>query len=47
MKPRSPAARGNDGLQPARERHPDRILLDLMLPDIPGTEVCRLLRGTH
>jgi two-component system, OmpR family, phosphate regulon response regulator PhoB len=38
------AVRGNDGLELARERRPDLILLDLMLPDIPGTEVCRLLR---
>jgi two-component system, OmpR family, phosphate regulon response regulator PhoB len=36
--------RGQDGLRLARERHPDLVLLDLMLPDMPGTEVCRALK---
>jgi DNA-binding response OmpR family regulator len=29
-------------LQLARARSPDLVLLDLMLPDLPGLEVCRL-----
>jgi DNA-binding response OmpR family regulator len=28
----------------ARESHPDLILLDLMLPELSGMEVCRILR---
>lgn len=35
---------GHDGLHLARERSPELILLDLMLPDLSGTEVCRLLK---
>jgi two-component system phosphate regulon response regulator PhoB len=36
---------GEDGVQMARERLPDLILLDLMLPGIDGFEVCRILKG--
>jgi len=38
------ALRGEDGLQLARKRPPDLVLLDLMLPDLAGTEVCRALK---
>jgi DNA-binding response OmpR family regulator len=33
------ARTGQEGLEKARERQPDLILLDLMLPDISGREV--------
>ncbi len=39
------ASRGEEGLRLAREHHPDLVLLDLMLPDMPGTEVCKALKG--
>src|SRR4051812_44908846 len=39
------APSGQAGLDAAvLEPLPDAIVLDLMLPDIPGTEVCRRLR---
>ena len=38
------AARGDEGLRIAREQAPDLVLLDLMLPDVSGTEVCRALK---
>ncbi|HEY1534945.1 MAG TPA: response regulator [Polyangiaceae bacterium] len=38
------ASRGVDGLRLLREREPDLVLLDLMLPDMPGTEVCRSIK---
>ena len=38
------AFRAGDGLRLAREREPDLIVLDLMLPDFPGTEVCKALK---
>jgi len=37
--------KGLDGLVEAQGFAPDVILLDLMLPDIPGTEVCRRIRA--
>jgi two-component system phosphate regulon response regulator PhoB len=39
------ATTGADALSAAREQCPDLVLLDLMLPDMPGTEVCRQLRA--
>jgi two-component system alkaline phosphatase synthesis response regulator PhoP len=35
---------GVDALRLARERHPDLIVLDLMLPGIDGLQVCQTLR---
>jgi two-component system, OmpR family, alkaline phosphatase synthesis response regulator PhoP len=39
------AATGEAGLQEACARHPDLVLLDLMLPGIDGLEVCRRLKA--
>jgi two-component system, OmpR family, response regulator len=38
-------ATGADALQRAMTDHPDLIVLDVMLPDIDGFEVCRRLRA--
>jgi two-component system phosphate regulon response regulator PhoB len=35
---------GREGLRLAKELKPDVVLLDLMLPDIPGTDVCKQLK---
>jgi DNA-binding response OmpR family regulator len=39
------ANNGEAGYQLVRERKPDLIILDLMLPKMSGYEVCRKLRG--
>ncbi len=36
---------GQDAVQLARQRRPDLIILDLMLPGIDGLDVCRILRS--
>jgi DNA-binding response OmpR family regulator len=40
------AANGTDALRLARESSPDLILLDLMIPEVDGLDVCRELRKT-
>ncbi|MEI2731082.1 MAG: response regulator transcription factor [Dermatophilaceae bacterium] len=39
------AATGNGGLEVFERAGADLVLLDLMLPDIPGLQVCRTLRS--
>ena len=38
------SANGNDGLRLALDRHVDLIILDVMLPQMSGYEVCRQVR---
>ncbi len=40
------AADGRDALRLAQESRPDLILLDLMIPEVDGLDVCRELRKT-
>ena len=39
------ASTGRDGLDLAAAERPDLVVLDLGLPDMPGADVCRDLRG--
>ena len=39
------ALRGEEGLRLARQHRPDLICLDIMLPDVPGTDICRQLKS--
>ena len=41
------AGDGERGLNAARERQPDLVILDIMLPQLDGLEVCRILRREH
>ena len=40
------AENGGDALAALRRSAPDLMILDLMLPDVPGTEICRRVRGS-
>lgn len=38
------ADNGNTGLEMIRKTAPDLVLLDLMLPALSGTEICKIIR---
>ena len=40
------ANRGNAALDMTRRQLPDLVILDIMLPDMDGYEICRVLRTT-
>jgi len=39
------ATTGEEALSQIARTRPDLVLLDLMLPDLPGTEICRRIKG--
>ena len=39
------ARNGREGLEAVRERHPDLVLTDVMMPEMSGTELCRALKS--
>jgi len=39
------AATGTEALEALRQKKPDLVILDLMLPDHSGTEICRRIRA--
>jgi diguanylate cyclase (GGDEF) domain len=41
------ATSGQEGLRMVREEKPDLVLLDVVMPDINGFEVCRILRDAE
>ncbi|GAA3759400.1 response regulator transcription factor [Salinactinospora qingdaonensis] len=43
----STAETGSEGLSSARSHRPDLIVLDVLLPDVNGFDVCRQLREGH
>ncbi len=38
------SSRGDNGLEQARKEKPDLIILDLMLPEMDGLEICKILK---
>jgi two-component system, OmpR family, phosphate regulon response regulator PhoB len=39
------AQEGRQALEIARAHHPDLVLLDVMLPDVSGIEICRQIKS--
>jgi CheY-like chemotaxis protein len=39
------AHNGLDGITLAKQKHPDLILLDFMMPELSGLEACRMLKS--
>ncbi|MBL7081905.1 MAG: response regulator [Candidatus Omnitrophica bacterium] len=39
------AVDGNSGIEQAEKEKPDLIVLDIMLPDMDGHQVCRIIKG--
>jgi two-component system phosphate regulon response regulator PhoB len=39
------ASSGRDALQAIRRSQPDLVILDLMLPDVPGAQLCQKMRS--
>ncbi len=41
------ASTGKGCLEAVRTHHPDLVLMDVVLPDVTGVEVCRQIKGDH
>ena len=39
------AVRGEEVLAPARDCHPDLVIMDIQLPDVSGVEITRSIKG--
>ena len=41
------AKNGAEGVEKARKKHPDLIILDVMMPEMDGIEACEIIRNTE